>query len=178
MASNRLYFIDALRAFAILMMLQGHFISSLLAPEWQQTDSTLYVLWKYCRGFTAPIFFTITGWVFYFLLLRNPLQGWGNPRIKKGLKRVFELLFWGYLLRLNVWVLFSGTVNASFKYPDVLQIIALSVLFYYLLLPLAISKQTDIGYFSRKHGSPYFLSGTPVCRTHTFQHSPPFFLPI
>ena len=32
MNSTRLYFIDAVRAFAILMMLQGHFIDTLLAP--------------------------------------------------------------------------------------------------------------------------------------------------
>ena len=30
--SQRLYFLDAIRAFAILMMLQGHFISGVLDP--------------------------------------------------------------------------------------------------------------------------------------------------
>ena len=32
--SQRLYFLDALRAFAILMMLQGHFISGILAVSY------------------------------------------------------------------------------------------------------------------------------------------------
>ena len=120
----RLYFIDALRAFAILMMLQGHFISGLLDPVFKDPDNPIYSFWLYCRGFTAPVFFTITGWVFTFLLLRNREQGWKNPRVKKGLKRTLELLFWGYLLRLNLPMLFNGKINNSFIYPDVLQIIA------------------------------------------------------
>ena len=56
----RLYFIDALRAFAILMMLQGHFISGLLDPVFKDPSNPIYSFWLYCRGFTAPVFFTIT----------------------------------------------------------------------------------------------------------------------
>ena len=79
-AAPRLYFIDALRAFAILMMLQGHFISGLLDPVFKDPDNPIYSFWLYCRGFTAPVFFTITGWVFTFLLLRNTTEGWNNPK--------------------------------------------------------------------------------------------------
>ncbi len=135
-AAPRLFFIDALRAFAILMMLQGHFISGLLDPIYKDTSNALYNFWLYCRGFTAPVFFTITGWVFTFLLLRNKVQGGQNPRIKKGLKRTLELLAWGYLLRLNLPMLFQGKINSSFLYPDVLHIIGLSlsfIIFIYLL---------------------------------------------
>lgn len=130
---NRLYFLDALRAFAILMMLQGHFISGILDPATLDPSNTFYSFWLYCRGFTAPVFFTITGWVFTLLLLRNTQQGWKNPRIKKGLKRTLELLLWGYLLRLNLPMLFSGRINTSFLYPDVLQIIGLGLTFIILL---------------------------------------------
>ena len=90
--SQRLYFLDALRAFAILMMLQGHFISGILDPNFKNPENSIYNLWLYCRGFTAPVFFTVTGWVVFFLLLKNPVQGIQNPRIKKGLKRGGELI--------------------------------------------------------------------------------------
>ena len=133
---KRLYFLDALRAFAILMMLQGHFISGLLDKNTVDTSGSLYQIWLYCRGFTAPIFFTITGWVFTYLLLKNPVQGLKNPRIKKGLKRGLELLFWGYLLRLNLPTLFKGEINGAFIQPDVLHIIGLSlgfILAFYLI---------------------------------------------
>ena len=132
-AAPRLYFIDALRAFAILMMLQGHFISGLLDPVLKDPDNPIYSFWLYCRGFTAPVFFTITGWVFTFLLLRAKVQGWKNPRIKKGLKRTLELLAWGYLLRLNLPMLINGKINNSFLFPDVLQIIGLSLSFIILI---------------------------------------------
>ena len=125
---QRLYYLDALRAMAILMMLQGHWISDLLDTTTVDINSLGYRIWKYCRGFTAPVFFTISGWVFSYLLFVHPQKGIQNPRVSKGLKRVLELLFWGYLLRLNIWSLFDGYPNRSFFLPDVLQIIGLSLL--------------------------------------------------
>ena len=136
--TKRIYFLDALRAFAIVMMLQGHFVSGLLDKTTVDVNDPFYRMWLYCRGFTAPIFFTITGWVFTFLLLKAPQQGWKNPRIKKGFRRGVELLVWGYLLRLNLPTLFKGEINGSFIQPDVLHIIGLS-LFYVLVVYLCFS---------------------------------------
>lgn len=130
---QRLYYLDALRTMAILMMLQGHWISGLLDTTSVDINSLGYQIWKYCRGFTAPVFFTLSGWVFSYLLFAHPQKGIQNPRVSKGLKRALELLFWGYLLRLNIWSLFDGYPNRSFFLPDVLQIIGLSLL---LLLAL------------------------------------------
>ena len=126
---QRLYFLDALRALALLLLLQGHWISGLLDLQRVDTDVLLYRFWKYCRGITAPVFFTISGWVFSYLMFKNQSYGWQNPRVKKGLKRALELLFWGYVLRLNLWSLFGGSVNDSFLLPDVLQIIGLCLVF-------------------------------------------------
>ena len=128
-SKERLYFLDALRAFAILMMLQGHFISGILAPEFKPEENLFYDFWLYCRGFTAPVFFLVTGWVVMFLLLRNKVQGFKNPRIQKGIHRGLELIIWGYILRLNLPLLLNGELNASFFKPDVLQIIGLGLIF-------------------------------------------------
>ena len=127
--NQRLHFLDALRAFALIMMLQGHFISGLLDIEGVDTVHWSYRFWKYCRGFTAPIFFTITGWVFTHLLLKEEKKQGTNPRIRKGIRRSIELVFWGYLLRLNLPSLFYGHINSSFWQPDVLHIIGLGILF-------------------------------------------------
>ena len=53
---KRLYFIDAVRAFAILMMLQGHFIDTLLAIEYRDSNTLAFNTWQYFRGITAPVF--------------------------------------------------------------------------------------------------------------------------
>ena len=127
-ASNRLFFIDAMRAWAILMMLQGHFIDGLLNPVFRNPDSPIYSIWLYFRGITAPVFFTVSGFIFTYLLLRSPQQGLGNPRIKKGLKRGLQLLLIGYALRLNLWGVFKGEIYSGFYLVDVLHCIGLSIL--------------------------------------------------
>lgn len=127
--SNRLYFIDAVRAFAILMMLQGHFIDTLLVPIYRDNANTIYNIWSYFRGITAPTFFTISGLVFAYLLLRAYAKGDDKPRIKKGLFRGLLLIAIGYSLRINIFHWLSGYFNSYFFVIDVLQCIGLSLIF-------------------------------------------------
>jgi uncharacterized membrane protein len=126
--SNRLFFIDAMRAWAILMMLQGHFIDGLLSPVFRNPENPVYSIWLYFRGITAPVFFTVSGFIFTYLLLRSTEQGRSNPRIKKGVKRGLQLLLIGYALRLNLWGLFKGEIYSGFYLVDVLHCIGLSIL--------------------------------------------------
>ncbi|MEM7379734.1 MAG: acyltransferase family protein [Bacteroidota bacterium] len=124
----RLYFIDAMRAWAILMMLQGHFIDGLLDTVFRDPESSVYTIWKYFRGITAPVFFTVSGFIFTYLLIRVPEVGLENPRVKKGLRRGLQLLLIGYLLRLNLFGLFKGQLYDAFYLVDVLHCIGLSIL--------------------------------------------------
>ena len=50
----RLDFIDVIRAFAICMMLQGHFVGGFLADRYRDDNNFIYWLWHYCTGITAP----------------------------------------------------------------------------------------------------------------------------
>ncbi|WP_103072468.1 heparan-alpha-glucosaminide N-acetyltransferase domain-containing protein [Aquimarina sediminis] len=126
--ASRLHFLDAIRAFAIIMMLQGHFVHSLLSDLYRDTNNVVYATWEYFRGITAPVFFTITGFIFIYLLLKQKVGGLENPRVLKGIKRAVKIIFWGYLLRLSFYSLFTGAVNPSFFYVDVLQCIGTSLL--------------------------------------------------
>ncbi|WP_339917462.1 heparan-alpha-glucosaminide N-acetyltransferase domain-containing protein [Yeosuana marina] len=128
MNSNRLYFIDAVRAFAILMMLQGHFIDTLIDPVYRDKTNTIYIIWSYFRGITAPVFFTISGLVFTYLLLRAHAKGDDRPRIKKGLFRGLLLILIGYSLRVNILSWFDGYFSPYFLVIDVLQCIGLSLI--------------------------------------------------
>jgi len=113
-------------------MLQGHFISALLAEKFKVQSNTTYQIWEYFRGITAPTFFTITGFVFMFLLLKQNNIGWDNPRLKKGIERGIKLIVWGYVLRLSIG-LFIGYTHESYYYTDVLHIIGTSIILLCLL---------------------------------------------
>lgn len=126
--TNRLFFVDAMRAWAILMMLQGHFIDGLLDPVFRDTSNTAYNIWLYFRGITAPVFFTVSGFIFTYLLIRVPQNGMENPRVSKGIRRGLQLLLIGYLLRMNLGGLFKGEIYSSFYLVDVLHCIGLSIL--------------------------------------------------
>ena len=130
---QRLYYIDAIRAWAILMMLQGHFIDGLLDPAFRDKENELFSWWLYFRGITAPAFFTVSGFIVSYLLLSNKAQNHDNPRIKKSLKRGLELIFYGYLLRLNFGGLFKGQLYNAFYQVDVLHCIGLALLSIVLL---------------------------------------------
>ncbi len=124
----RLYFVDAMRAWAILMMLQGHFIDGLLDPVFRDNSNITFTVWKYFRGITAPVFFTVSGFIFTYLLIKVPQRGWQNPRVSKGIKRGLQLLFIGYLLRANLFGILKGQVYKTFFLVDVLHCIGLSLL--------------------------------------------------
>lgn len=125
---DRLQFIDAIRAYAILMMLQGHFVDTMLAYRFRDLENALYSSWFFMRGMTAPIFFTVTGLVFTFLLLRDGRPIKENERIRKGIRRGFFLIFMGYLLKVNFPAFLIGWFYKSYPALDVLHNIGFALL--------------------------------------------------
>lgn len=126
--SPRIVFIDVVRAYAILMMLQGHFIDTLLAPEYRDDTNAIYSLWFFMRGMTAPIFFFSTGLVFVYLLLKDGRPLSENVRVKKGIRRGFFLIALGYILKLNIPSLLIFKTYPSFFVVDVLHCIGIALL--------------------------------------------------
>ena len=109
-------------------MLQGHFIDTLLNPIYRDETNLAYQVWSYFRGITAPTFFTISGLVFLYLLLRAKDKGNDFPRIKKGFYRGLLLIVIGYALRIDVFGWLSGDFNNYIFVVDVLQCIGLSLI--------------------------------------------------
>ncbi len=139
--SRRLVFIDLMRAYAILMMLQGHVVGTVLAPEYQDTSYWIYSIWNFMRGITAPVFFFSSGTIFTYLLLRKDTPFWENERVVKGIKRSIFLLFVGYLMRFNPDILKNMGDFDVFSYQssfavDALHCIALGLLTLVLLFGL------------------------------------------
>lgn len=121
-SENRIVFIDLMRAFAVLMMVQGHTIDALLANEYRTFDSVFYIIWNSMRGFTAPIFMFSSGTVFTYLLMSRKLPFRQNPRVWKGVKRFLLLVSLGYFLRFPTGNIFDFS-NVSQKQWDVFFVV-------------------------------------------------------
>lgn len=132
-------------------MLQGHFISMTL-EDYNSMRNTLisegssgnllFDFWVKLRGFTAPLFFTISGLVFTYLLQREKEKPFFSQlRVKKGIRRAFVIILLGYLLQFNlknVSYYFSGNVNERLFAFHVLNCIGVGLLF--LILVYALSR--------------------------------------
>jgi len=130
---QRIIFIDLLRAFAVLQMVQGHTIDVLLANEYRNFSSISYSIWHFMRGMTAPIFMFTSGMVFTYLfrLVDEPFEK--NPRVLKGIKRFLLLITIGYLLRFPTFNPFNFTYITDkqlkiFYSVDVLHLIGFGLL--------------------------------------------------
>lgn len=136
----RLKFIDMARSIAILLMIEGHFTGASLSSDYRTYDYSLFRIWHLTHGLTAPLFFTITGVIFVYLLTSSrDVRFLDNIRVSKGLKRILQLLFWGYLIQLNLWAIgksfYYGTeINLNWFYAfHVLQSIAFGIAFLILI---------------------------------------------
>jgi hypothetical protein len=146
----RLKFIDMARSIAILLMLEGHFTGAALSSEYRKDSYWLYSIWHNIHGLTSPLFFTVTGLIFVYLLsANNSIKYFENIRVKKGFKRVRELIFWGYFIQLNLWSIGqSFYYNSEFHFDwfyafHVLQSIGFGIFF--LLLIYGVFKLINKG---------------------------------
>lgn len=99
-SGGRLEFIDGVRAFAILMMLQVHVIGLTLADRWREPGNFLFALWRHTSGAIAPAFLFASGLVVAYLLFKDPASI-DRARLKQYLRRGAQLLLLGYILQLE-----------------------------------------------------------------------------
>ena len=136
-----------MRAFAVLMMVQGHTVDVLLSPSHRTMDSPFFAIWLFMRGMTAPIFMFTAGTVFTYLFRLTDEPFRTNPRVKKGIKRFLLLVGLGYLLRYPTASLFDFSVVSDqswhvFIQVDVLHLIGFGVLF--LVISAYIAEKTSL----------------------------------
>lgn len=179
---ERLKFIDIGRSIAIILMLQGHFITltfkdyKILQTTLIKTGTSGYILfdwWVKLRGFTAPLFFTITGLVFVYLLTKHDKPDDGHrffklPRVRKGIRRAISILLWAYALQINLKYIryyLKGNLNEQIFAFHILQSIAIGILT--LILIYGFYKFIKRGYLPFF----YFLMGTFLFLCYPFIHS-------
>lgn len=136
---QRIILLDLLRAFAVVMMIQGHTIHSILDISYSNSSSFIYQSWIFIRGVTAPIFIFSSGLIFTCLLFQNRFSFKNNPRIKKGLTRGITLILIGYLLRYPTINIFRLTEISNEQWLTFFSVDALQLIGVGLLLILAIA---------------------------------------
>lgn len=128
---NRITYIDSLRSIAIIMVLEGHFITQSLQTKFRDDHNVIYSSWKFTRCLTAPTFLFISGLIFTYLLLNNNKNGLANTRLQKGFVRSLKVIGFGYLLQLNLYSYFflnKPFFTDLFKIFHILQCIGTSLL--------------------------------------------------
>ena len=128
-----------MRAFAVLMMVQGHTIDALLSNEFRNYNHTGFYIWHTFRGFTAPTFMFISGVVFTYLLRLNPKPFFYNPRVQKGFIRFLTLIVIGYLLRFPTYNFLGYTEVTHDQWMGFFKVDALHLIGSGLLIILIVS---------------------------------------
>ena len=162
---KRIAYIDSLRSLAIVMVLEGHFITQSLQNRFRDDQNPVYAFWKFTRCLTAPIFLFISGLIFTYLLLKNKKKGFANTRLQKGFLRSLKLIVMGYLLQLNLysfWVLQKPLLTDLFQIFHILQCIGSSLIIIMLLyLFKTYIAKIPLGILAALLGSLFFM-GSPT----------------
>jgi uncharacterized membrane protein len=144
-AAHRVIFIDLARAVAVFLMVQGHTVSALLAPEYR--SGRLYDLWVFQRGLTSCLFLLLSGFAFSIATSRHwPSHIRPSRAIGKRLVRFSLFVLLGYALHFPVGR-FADLVYASdqrwrsFLAVDVLQLIGVTFLIVQVLVLVSRTRQ-------------------------------------
>jgi len=173
-SKNRVIFLDLLRAFAVLNMVQGHTIDVFLGNTYRDLNNTIFLLWFSNRGLTAPIFMFSAGVAFMYLFKLQKVTFAENPRVMKGVKRALLLIGLGYLMRYPTAtiVYFKNVTEAQwnvFFAVDVLQLIGFGLLFI-LLLAYVAEKLKLNDYFVFAAGAVMVIFLYPICDKIDWSH--------
>jgi uncharacterized membrane protein len=143
--ARRVIFIDLARALAVVLMVYGHTISALLAPEYR--SGPWYDAWVFQRGLTSSLFLLLSGFAFSIATTRH----WAvhmrvSPAVVKRLRRFTLFIALGYALHFPVGHLtqFAG-IEAdrwrSFLAVDVLQLIGVTFILIQALVMISRSRR-------------------------------------
>ncbi len=141
---NRIHFLDIMRGFAVVVMVMGHSIDSVLSPEARATEAFRW--YDMFRGFTAPMFLFVAGYAFMVATARRweDYRAFGKPVLKR-LSRVALLFVIGYALHFPFFSLTKILTNASSSdlaqlfQVDILHCVAAGLLILHIVLLLTPS---------------------------------------
>jgi len=128
--ATRVIFIDLARALAVVLMLYGHTIDALLAPQYR--SGMLFEAWQFQRGLTSCLFLLLSGFAFSVATARHWATHLTFSRaILKRLRRFALFIALGYAMRVPIAPLSAMATAPDWAWRtllgvDVLQLIGVS----------------------------------------------------
>lgn len=170
-----------MRGFAVIVMVMGHSIDSVLSQSARTTD--LFRLYDAARGFTAPLFLFIAGFAFAVVTLRkwDAFVACGVPA-RRRLTKMVMLLGLGYALHFPFFSLNKLLHNtrpaeyAMMFQVDVLHCLAVSLIMLQLFVVLARTPRRFIGLTTG--AAAVIVLASPLVWLHDLSSAvTPFFAP-
>ncbi len=97
-SGSRLYALDMARFIAMIMMIQGHTMYTMVDHQFIDVQSFPWSWWNFLRGLTAPIFLFVSGAVHVFAMKRSQNGSISKETLKKRLQWIAIIFICGYLL--------------------------------------------------------------------------------
>lgn len=134
-SSGRLAFIDWVRGFAAVVMLQGHTFDSFTRSDLR--DKSAFMLSQFLGGLPPAIFLFLTGITFAFLMDSQERQGGSAwKRVVAALKRSRYLFLIAFLFRIQLYVFgFPTSPAGELLRVDILNCMGMAML---ILAPMAV----------------------------------------
>ncbi len=164
-SSKRVEFVDLLRGWAVIVMIETHVVNATLTAQAMESDVFQWV--KFFNGLVAPSFLFASGLAYAITTHRkaHDYLALGKPLIKQ-LSRLLLILLIGYILHLpefSYTKLMKGITEEqwlTFLQVDVLQCIAVTLLMLQFLLLMLRSEKAL--YIAAGVLSPILLFGAPL----------------
>jgi hypothetical protein len=143
--AHRVIFIDLTRALAVVLMVYGHTISALLAPEYR--SGPWYDAWLFQRGLTSSLFLLLSGFAFSIATTRHWASHMHVSRaVIKRVRRFGLFIVLGYALHFPAGSLAELTRIGpdqwrSFLAVDVLQLIGVMFIMIQALVMVTRSRR-------------------------------------
>ncbi len=137
-----------MRAWAVLMMIQGHTIDALLSDSYYNSGSLLFNIWEFNRGLTAPIFLFGSGFAYVIATFRKMSSGDALPKsvIVRRLRWIGVLFLIGALMhlpagRVGDMLALSPESWQRFFNVDVLRLMSVTLLGLFALFFITRSRE-------------------------------------
>jgi uncharacterized membrane protein len=133
-SGSRLYALDMARFIAMIMMIQGHTMYTMVDHQFIDVQSFPWSWWNFLRGLTAPIFLFVSGAVHVFAMKRSQSGSISKETLKKRLQWIAIIFICGYLLvfpasRLIDLPYLDTSIWRQFLQFNILQLTPFTLLF-------------------------------------------------